>query len=90
MDTGISLFVRTVTIGAGDALRPVLHSATVGLIVMLAGLLGMLFAVVWWDSWDCGDDTGTAAADPGVDHRLSALGRPDPALGSVRPLDATR
>ena len=90
MGTGIRLLVRTVTIDAGHALQQVLRSDTVGLVVMLAGLLGMLFAVVWWDSWDCGDDTASAAADPGVDHRPSALEPPDRALGSIRPLDATR
>jgi hypothetical protein len=60
--TGISLFVRTVTIGTVDVLRGALRSDTIALIVLLTGLLGMLFAVVWWDSWDSGDDTASVDA----------------------------
>ncbi len=45
---------------------------TAGVVVMLAGLLGMLFSLVWWDSWQPeerrADDHGRVAANPVPGH----------------------
>ena len=39
---------------------------TLGVVVMLAALLGMLFALVWWDSWQPSQQRADIAvgADP--------------------------
>jgi hypothetical protein len=54
MATGLSLFflaAGAILTFAVDTSVSGIDIDTIGVILMVIGLLGMLFSLVWWDSW---------------------------------------